>query len=189
MRATEESGETVLPPITILQAPPVATAAATADVTFDLSGSNGRSTSQVAYASASYTGAGDGATSYAAGYAAGAGDAYRDFNRDVYRDFNRIDRNRDGLLSYPEISYDMADSNRDGVIDYNEYSAGYRGRGYSSNTTGGYDVVDDFKRIDKNGDGILNSTEMAFDYADTNKSGKLGFGQYAAARFSGILPG
>jgi len=189
MRATEESGETVLPPITILQAPPVATAAATADVTFDLSGSNGRSISQGAYASASYTGAGDGATSYAAGYAAGAGDAYRDFNRDVYKDFNRIDRNRDGLLSYPEISYDMADSNRDGVIDYNEYSTGYRGRGYSSNTTGGYDVVDDFKRIDKNGDGILNSTEMAFDYADTNKSGKLGFGEYAAARFSGILPG
>jgi len=220
LRASEESGKIVLPPITILQAPPpgaagAATTAATADATFglfgsngritsqgryagasyaadatfDLSGSNDRSISQGRYAGAGYAGAGEGATSYAAGYAAGAADANRDFNRDVYRDFNRIDRNRDGLLSYPEISYDTADANKDGVLDYNEYSAGHRGHGYISNITGGYDGVHDFGRIDKDGDGFLNSAEVAFDYADKNKSGQLGFGEYAFARSSGILPG
>merc|ERR1719189_2215844 len=52
---------------------------------------------------------------------------------------------------------------------------------------GGGDVVKDFNRIDKDGDGMLSYNELAFDAADSNKDGKLSFDEYYDARASGNL--
>merc|ERR1719204_360972 len=49
------------------------------------------------------------------------------------------------------------------------------------------DVQADFNRIDKDGDGMLNYNEVAFDVADANKDSQLSFDEYAAARASGSL--
>merc|ERR1719167_2009340 len=54
------------------------------------------------------------------------------------------------------------------------------GANYSSG-----DVVADFNRIDKDGDGMLNYNEVAFDAADANKDSQLSFDEYARARASG----
>merc|ERR1719403_123839 len=52
---------------------------------------------------------------------------------------------------------------------------------------GSGDVAADFNRIDKDGDGMLNYNEVAYDAADANKDSQLSFGEYAAARGSGNL--
>jgi len=51
----------------------------------------------------------------------------------------------------------------------------------------GGDVTDDFNRIDKDGDGMLNYNEVAFDAADMNKDGLLSLEEYRNARASGHL--
>jgi len=48
-------------------------------------------------------------------------------------------------------------------------------------------VVGDFMRIDKDGDGQLSYNEVAFDIADANKDSQLSFGEYANARSAGLL--
>merc|ERR1719177_89086 len=48
-------------------------------------------------------------------------------------------------------------------------------------------VVDDFHRIDKDGDGQLNYNEVAFDIADLNKDGQLSLREYYDARTAGNL--
>jgi len=48
-------------------------------------------------------------------------------------------------------------------------------------------VVNDFNRIDKDGDGHLSYNEIAFDIADANKDGNLSFGEYHDARMAGNL--
>jgi len=45
----------------------------------------------------------------------------------------------------------------------------------------------DFNRIDKDGDGMLNYNEVAFDIADVNKDGLLSKAEYHSARFAGML--
>merc|ERR1719403_707393 len=52
---------------------------------------------------------------------------------------------------------------------------------------GSGDVSADFNRIDKDGDGMLNYNEVAYDAADANKDSQLSFGECAAARGSGNL--
>jgi len=51
----------------------------------------------------------------------------------------------------------------------------------------GGNVMEDFNRIDKDGDGMLNYNEVAFDAADANKDGKPSFGEYYDARAAGYL--
>jgi len=51
----------------------------------------------------------------------------------------------------------------------------------------GSNIVDDFSRIDKDGDGMLNYNEVAFDAADTNKDSQLSLGEYYSARAAGNL--
>jgi len=49
------------------------------------------------------------------------------------------------------------------------------------------DMISDFNRIDRDGDGMLNYNEVAFDAADANKDGQLSLGEYYNARASGNL--
>merc|ERR1719317_1187092 len=51
----------------------------------------------------------------------------------------------------------------------------------------GSNVMADFNRIDKDGDGQLNYNEVAYDMADANKDGQLSFEEYAATRMQGNL--
>merc|ERR1712060_172304 len=51
----------------------------------------------------------------------------------------------------------------------------------------GGDILSDFNRIDKDGDGMLNYNEVAFDAADANKDSQLSLGEYMDARASGNL--
>jgi len=51
----------------------------------------------------------------------------------------------------------------------------------------GGNIADDFNRIDKDGDGMLNYNEVAFDVADTNKDGMLSQEEYYNARAAGNL--
>jgi len=51
----------------------------------------------------------------------------------------------------------------------------------------GGNIADDFSRIDKDGDGMLNYNEVAFDIADENKDGLLSQGEYFNARVTGNL--
>merc|ERR1712025_1031125 len=51
----------------------------------------------------------------------------------------------------------------------------------------GGNITDDFSRIDKDGDGMLNYNEVAFDIADQNKDGLLSQGEYFSARATGNL--
>jgi len=51
----------------------------------------------------------------------------------------------------------------------------------------GGNLLSDFNRIDKDGDGMLNYNEVAFDAADTNKDSQLSLGEYMDARASGNL--
>merc|ERR1719419_1706199 len=48
-------------------------------------------------------------------------------------------------------------------------------------------MISDFNRIDKDGDGMLNYNEVAFDAADANKDSQLSLGEYYNARASGNL--
>jgi len=48
-------------------------------------------------------------------------------------------------------------------------------------------VISDFNRIDKDGDGMLNYNEVAFDAADANKDSQLSLGEYYNARATGSL--
>jgi len=52
---------------------------------------------------------------------------------------------------------------------------------------GSANVVGDFMRIDKDGDGQLSYNEVSFDIADANKDSQLSFGEYANARSAGLL--
>jgi len=49
----------------------------------------------------------------------------------------------------------------------------------------GGNITDDFSRIDKDHDGMLNYNEVAFDIADRNKDGLLSQGEYFKARATG----
>ena len=51
----------------------------------------------------------------------------------------------------------------------------------------GGSISDDFRRIDKDGDGMLNYNEVAFDIADQNKDGLLSHGECYTARATGNL--
>ena len=63
-----------------------------------------------------------------------------DCGRDVLSDFNRIDKDRDGMLNYNEVAFDAADANKDSQLSLGEY-ADARAAGNLSNTAGfGYQL-------------------------------------------------
>jgi len=105
---------------------------------------------------------------------------------DVYRDFNRIDRNRDGILSYPELAFDIADANKDGVVDSYEQSAGRGVQWHPYNGNGAGDIMQGFAPIDRNGDGYQNPLDLAHNYPDVNVTVELDFGN--RVRDAGSMP-
>jgi len=95
-------------------------------------------------------------------------------------DFNRVDKNHDGFLTFLEIAFDSADINKDGNLSITEYAQTRAQELLGGNGT--YkEAVDDFHRIDKDGDESLIFTEIAFDAADTNKDGELTIEEYSLA--------
>ena len=58
-----------------------------------------------------------------------------DCGGDVLSDFNRIDKDRDGMLNYNEVAFDSADRNKDSQLSLGEY-ADARAAGNLSNTAG-----------------------------------------------------
>jgi len=55
------------------------------------------------------------------------------------------------------------------------------------NSTDETNVLNDFDRIDKDGDGVLSYVEIIFDIADVNKDGDISSDEYLAARANGLL--
>jgi len=113
-----------LPPLTVLPSANPGKA-----VTFDLyDARREESGARNEYSAARHAGYGN--TSADAGHAgygniaADAGHGHTDYGA-VRADFNRIDKDRDGKLSYPEMRFDSADANKDGYLNINEYATGY----------------------------------------------------------------
>jgi len=104
---------------------------------------------------------------------------------DWFQDFNRIDRHGDDTLHFEEFVFDRADNNKDGVLTILEYSDARAERRFEETADG--DVLADFDRIDKNGDGLLYFDEIEFDMADTNRDGELSLKEYYAARAENTL--
>jgi len=95
-------------------------------------------------------------------------------------DFDRVDKNHDGFLTFLEIAFDSADINKDGNLSITEYAETRAQELLGGNGT--YkEVVDDFHRIDKDGNESLIFAEIAFDAADTNKDGELTIEEYSLA--------
>jgi len=99
-------------------------------------------------------------------------------------DFKRIDKDGDGNVSYLEILFDAADSNKNSVLSLREYFEA-RAQNMFGKTVTGADVVSDFQRIDKDGDGDIDLIEVLFDDADTNKDGELSAGEYFFSNVEG----
>jgi len=92
-------------------------------------------------------------------------------------DFKRIDRDGDGNLSYLEIGFDAFALYRHSELSLGEYFEARAQKMFGKIQTDA-DVVSDFQRIDKDGDGKIDFLEILFDDADTNKDGELSAREY-----------
>jgi len=93
--------------------------------------------------------------------------------------FARMDKDDDQLLNWDEFIFGIADNNNDGVLSEEEY-AGARAKDIFAKTV--KVPTNDFRRIDKDGDGNLNYMEIVFDAADSDKNSALSLGEYFEAR-------
>jgi len=98
----------------------------------------------------------------------------------VLDDFDRVDKNHDGFLTFLEIAFDCADVNKDGNLSITEYAV-TRAQELLGGSGTYKAAVEDFHRIDKDGDETLIFTEVAFDAADANKDGELSVEEYSLA--------
>jgi len=98
----------------------------------------------------------------------------------VLDDFDRVDKNHDGFLTFLEIAFDCADVNKDGNLSITEYAV-TRAQELLGGSGTYKAAVEDFHRIDKDGDETLIFTEVAFDAADANKDGELSIEEYSLA--------
>jgi len=128
----------------------------------------------------------DGVLSAKEYHEARAKDMYAKTVKDPNNDFKRIDKDGDGNLNYVEIVFDAADSDKDSELSLGEYFEA-RVQDMFGKIGTGVDVVSDFQRIDKDGDGKIDFVEVVFDYADTNKDGKLSAGEYFLSNVEGSL--
>lgn len=106
------------------------------------------------------------------------------FTKDNAYDFKRIDKDGDGNVNYLEILFDNADSNKNSELTLGEYFEA-RAHDMFGKIGTDADVVSDFQRIDKDGDGAVDFIEMLFDDADTNKDGELSAGEYFISNVEG----
>lgn len=95
-------------------------------------------------------------------------------------DFHRVEKDGSNGVNIVEFVFDKADLNKDGVISQMEFSTARLEHRFVK--TAYKDVLTDFTRIDRNGDGVLDFDEMEFDIADINKDGELSYYEYYMAR-------
>jgi len=101
------------------------------------------------------------------------------------QDFDRVEKDGDDVLRFTEFIFDKADWNKDGVISQIEFSRARLEHRFGQ--TASVDVMTDFSRVDRNGDGVLDIDEIEFDSADTNKNGELSYVEYYVARATNVL--
>jgi len=101
------------------------------------------------------------------------------------QDFDRVEKDGDDVLRFTEFIFDKADWNKDGVISQIEFSRARLEHRFGQ--TASVDVMTDFNRVDRNGDGVLDIDEIEFDSADTNKDGELSYVEYYVARATNAL--
>jgi len=101
------------------------------------------------------------------------------------QDFDRVEKDGDYVLNFNEFVFDKADTDEDGVISQVEFSVARLQHRFVE--TADADVMTDFDRVDRNGDGVLNIDEIEFDSADTNKDGELSYDEYYVVRAAKAL--
>jgi len=95
--------------------------------------------------------------------------------------FERTDRDEDDCLNFQEIAFDTADTDKDGELTSSEYISGI-GDGTLERTSAGKDWITNFKRIDRNKNGVLTYKEYAFDIADRDNDGMISMEEYFETR-------
>jgi len=95
-------------------------------------------------------------------------------------DFDLAEKDGGNGLSFIEFVFDKVDTNKDGVLSFNEFSGARLEHRFE--LTADEDVMTDFNRIDKNRDGVLDIDEIEFDRVDRNKDGELSYDEYYVAR-------
>jgi len=94
--------------------------------------------------------------------------------------FRRSDKDQDKCLSFLEVAFNAVDRSGDGELTPAEYVSGIAD-GLLLGTSTGRGTMIDFKRIDRDQDGMLSYDEVAFAVTDTNKNGVISVGELSQA--------
>lgn len=114
-------------------------------------------------------------------YHNGASVYIRLVNSNLITYFERTDRDEDDCLNFQEIAFDTADTDKNGELTSSEYFSAI-GDGTLERTSTEKDWINNFKRIDRNENGVLTYKEYAFDIADKDNDGMISMEEYFETR-------
>merc|ERR1712060_158393 len=93
--------------------------------------------------------------------------------------FIRMDKGGDDLLNWNEFIFGMADRDTDGFLSAKEYDDAIKKDMFAKTVKS---PGNDFKRIDRDGDGNLSYLEIGFDAFALYRHSGLSLGEYFEAR-------